>query len=180
MTEAIILDMDETRELKWTFGAIKTFEKRAREILKRLDVRDEKGRAVANIPMHAGFILANFLRISDIMEAAVGATTGLSTLESMNLPSDAARAIDAYLNHGGSLEDLQRQIYQAYLVANDPSSLSDWKENLVRAEEIRRINREKEEAKVEIARIELAEDQEKIASLKNPSGSQPTGSPTSS
>lgn len=180
MTEAIILDMDETRELKWTFGAIKTFEKRAREILKRLDVRDEKGRAVANIPMHAGFILANFLRISDIMEAAVGATTGLSALEGKDSQSEAALAIDAYLDRGGSLEDLQRQIYQAYLVANDPSSLSDWKESLSREEEIRRINREKQETKVEIARIELVEDQEKITRLKKPSGSQPTGSPTSS
>ncbi|HPC90312.1 MAG TPA: hypothetical protein PLN19_01555 [Methanothrix sp.] len=180
MTEAIILDMDETRELKWTFGAIKTFEKRAREILKRLDVRDEKGRAVANIPMHAGFVLANFLRISDIMEAAIGASTGLSALDGKDTPSEAAHAIDAYLERGGSLEELQRQIYRAYLVASDPSSLSDWEENLAREEEIRRINREKQEAKVEIARIELAEDQKKIASLKTPSGSQPTRSPTSS
>ena len=38
-------------------------------------------------------------------------------------------------------------------------------------EEIRRINREKQEAKLEIARIELAEDQAKITRL---SGSQPT------
>ncbi len=177
MTEAIILDMDKTRELKWTFGAIKTFEKRAREILKRLDVRDEKGRSVANIPMHAGFILANFLRISDIMEAAIGAACGISALEEKDKPSEAAQAIDAYLERGGSLEDLQRQIYRAYLVANDPSSLSDWEENLAREEEIRRINREKQEAKLEIARIELAEDQAKITRL---SGSQPTGSPTSS
>jgi len=145
MTEAIMLDMDETREIKWSFGAIKTFEKRAREILKRLDVRDEKGRSVANIPMHAGFILANFLRISDIMEAAIGAACGISALEEKNGQSEASQAIDAYLERGGSLEDLQRHIYEAYLVANDPSSLSDWKESIAREEEIRRINKAKQE-----------------------------------
>ncbi len=179
MTEAIILDMDKTRELKWTFGAIKVFEKRARDILKSLDVRDERGRSVANIPMHAGFVLANFLRISDIMEAAVGAATGLSAVDEKDMPSEAAQAIDAYIGRGGSLEELQQAIYRAYLVANDPSSLSDWMENLSREEEIRRINREKQEAKVEIARIELEDDQKKLARLKKISGSQPTGSPTS-
>jgi len=171
MTDAIILDMDKTRELKWTFGAIKVFEKRARDILKSLDVRDERGRSVANIPMHAGFILANFLRISDIMEAAIGAACGISALEEKDKPSEAAQAIDAYLERGGSLEDLQRHIYEAYLVANDPSSLSDWKESIAREEEAKRINKAKQEARMEIARIELTEDQAKITRL---SGSQPT------
>ena len=75
--------MDKERELKWTFGAIKTFEKRAKEILKRLDIRNDKGQQIATQPMHAGFILANFLRISDIIEAAIGAATGLSSLVSI-------------------------------------------------------------------------------------------------
>jgi phage terminase Nu1 subunit (DNA packaging protein) len=53
-------------------------------------------------------------------------------------------------------------------------------ENLSREEEARRIDREKQEARLEIARIELAEDQKKITRLKKHSGNQPTGSPTSS
>jgi len=55
----------------------------------------------------------------------------------------------------------------------------EWEENLAREDEIRKVNREKQEAKLEIARIELAEDQKKITRLKKHSGNQPTGSPTS-
>lgn len=178
--EAIILDMDESRELKWTFGAIKTFEKRSREILKRMDIKDERGRAVANVPTHAGFLLANFLRISDILEAAVGAACGLSALDGKDKPSEAAIAIDEYMSRGGSLESLQQAIYRAYLVANDPSSILDWEGNLAREAEARRINREKQEAKMEVARLELAEDQAKIEKLRTISGTTPTSSPMSS
>lgn len=179
--EATILDMDESRELRWTFGAIKTFEKRSREILKRMDIKDEKGRAVANVPTHAGFLLANFLRISDILEAAVGAACNIGALEGKKgEPSEASVAIDGYLSHGGSLEELQQAIYRAYLVANDPSSLSEWEDNLLREQEVKRINREKQEAKMAVARLELAEDQARIEKLKAISGAAPTSSPTSS
>ena len=178
--EAIILDMDRERELRWTFGAIKTFEKRSKEILKRLDIRNEKGQQIATQPMHAGFILSQFLRISDILEAAVGAACGISALEGKDKPSEAAEAIDGYLSHGGSLEELQRNLYRAYLVANDPSSLSEWEGNLLREAEIRQINREKQEAKMEVARLELADDKAKIERLKGISGATPTTSPTQS
>jgi len=176
--ESIILDMDKERELKWTFGAIKTFEKRAKEILKRLDIRNDKGQQIATQPMHAGFILANFLRISDIIEAAIGAATGLSSLDSKDKPSEAAQAIDGYLERGGSLEELQRQIYKAYLVANDPSSILEWEANIAREAEIKQINKEKQEARMEIARMELADDNAKIEKLKAISGKEPTSSPT--
>ena len=190
-TEAIILDMDKERELKWTFGAIKTFEKRAKEILKRQDVRvpiyqtvgnqsvdTGKTRPAVELSLHAGFILANFLRISDIMEAAVGAATGLSALDSKDKPSEAAQAIDGYLERGGSMEKLQHSIYMAYLVANDPSSIQEWLGNIAREEEIKRINKEKQEAKMEVARLELADDLRRVETLKGISGSGPTKSAT--
>jgi hypothetical protein len=176
MTEAIILDMDKERELKWTFGAIKIFEKRAKELLKRLDIRNDKGQQIASQPMHAGYILANFLRISDIMEAAVGAATGLSALDGKDKPSEASDAIDAYIERGHSLEDLQRCVYEAYLVAADPSSIPEWEANITREEEIKRINKEKQEAKMEVARLELADDLKKIERLKGISGAAPTSS----
>ncbi|MCK9569473.1 hypothetical protein M0R72_11085 [Candidatus Pacearchaeota archaeon] len=178
--EAIILDMDESRELRWTFGAVKTFEKRSREILKRMDIKDDKGRSIANMPTHAGFLLANYLRLSDILEAAVGAACDISALDGKDGPSEAAIAIDGYLSRGGSLEALQQAIYRAYLVANDPSSLSEWEGNLAREIEVKRINKEKQEAKMEVARMELADDQTKIERLKKISGTAPTSSPTSS
>jgi len=172
---AIILDMDETRELKWTFGAIKTFDKRGREILKRLDIKNDRGQAVANIPTHSGYLLANFLKISDILEAAVAAATGLSGLEGKKgEPSEASAAIEGYLQNGGDLESLQKAVYKAYLVTNDPSSIVEWNENIAREEETKRINKEKTEARMEIARLELADDQKKIENLKKISGSQPT------
>lgn len=170
--ESVILDMDESRELKWTFGAIKNFEKRGREILKRLDLKNERGQAIATAPMHAGFILSNFLRISDILEAAVAAATGLSGLEGKKgEPSEASVAIDGYLQRGGNIETLQNEIYRAYLVSADPSSILEWEGNLAREAEIKRINREKQEAKMMLARAELAADQAKLLKI---SGSAPT------
>lgn len=170
--ESVILDMDESRELKWTFGAIKNFEKRGREILKRLDLKNERGQAIATAPMHAGFILSNFLRISDILEAAVAAATGLSGLEGKKgEPSEASVAIDGYLQRGGNIETLQNEIYRAYLVSADPSSILEWEGNLAREAEIKRINREKQEAKMMLARAELAADQARLLKI---SGSAPT------
>ena len=88
---AVILDMDESRELRWTFAAIKNFEKRGREILKRLDLKTERGQPIATSPMHAGFILSNFLRIAEVLEASVAAATGLSGLEGKKgEPSEAS------------------------------------------------------------------------------------------
>lgn len=170
--ESVILDMDESRELKWTFGAIKNFEKRGREILKRLDLKNERGQAIATAPMHAGFILSNFLRISDILEAAVAAATGLSGLEGKKgEPSEASVAIDGYLQRGGNIETLQNEIYRAYLVSADPSSILEWEANRARETEIKRINAEKQEAKMMLARAELAADQAKLLKI---SGSAPT------
>lgn len=170
--ESVILDMDESRELKWTFGAIKNFEKRGREILKRLDLKNERGQAIATAPMHAGFILSNFLRISDILEAAVAAATGLSGLEGKKgEPSEASVAIDGYLQRGGNIETLQNEIYRAYLVSADPSSILEWEANRARETEIKRINAEKQEAKMMLARAELAADQARLLKI---SGSAPT------
>lgn len=170
MTDAIILDMDESREIKWTFGAIKKFEGRGRDLLKQLKIVGDRGQAITNI--HAGALLANFGRISEIMEAAVAATTGLSGIETKDGPSPASSAIDAYLQHSGSLEELQRAVYKAYLAANDPSSLQEWAENIARDAELKRMTREKADLQIEQVRKELER-------LKT-SGNALIASPTSS
>lgn len=175
----MILDMDETREIKWTFNAIKNFEKRGREILKRLDLKNEKGQSIATSPMHAGYILSGFLRIAEVLEAAVAAATGLSGLEGKKgEPSEASAAIEGYIERGGNLETLQNEVYRAYLVATDPSSIVTWQENIARNEEATRINREKQEAKMEVARLELAEDLARIERMKKLSGNPSTASAT--
>lgn len=180
MTDAVILDMDESREIKWTFGAMKKFGSRAREVLRKqkVEVRNERGQLLSIGQLGVGFMLSQFLRIEEVMEAAVAATCGISHLEGKDGLSETSKAIDAYIERGGSMEDLERAIFRAYLVASDPSSVQEWEANLVREAETRRINAEKQEARMEVARLELKGDQEKIMKLKGTSGNVPTSSPS--
>jgi len=171
----IILDMDEERTLRWNFRNMQRFESRAKDILKRHEIFKP------GLPLHAGFVLANFLKIADILEAAVAAAIGVSGIEGKKgEPSEAAEAIQAYIDKGGNLETLQREVYHSYLVVNDPSSIVEWEENIAREEETKQINRDKMEARLEIARLELADDQKKIETLKKLSGNVPPESATSS
>lgn len=58
-------------------------------------------------------------------------------------------------------------------MAADPSSLENWEADIRMEEETRRINREKANAKLEIARLELADDLAKIERLKKLAENQP-------
>lgn len=165
----ITLDMDETRELRWNFRALQKFESRAKDILKRHEIF-KPGMAV-----HAGYVLSNFLKISDVLEAAVAAACDIDGIGKKDGPSEASQAIQGYLDRGGSLESLQQKIYHSYLVVNDPSLVAVWQENIAREEEAARINKEKAEAKLEVARLELADDQKKIETFRKLSGSEPQG-----
>jgi hypothetical protein len=182
MTDEIptILNMDQEREPKWTFGAMKKFGQRAREVLRKqkVEVRNDRGQLLSIGQLGIGFMLSQFLRIEEVMEAAVAATCGLSYLEGKDGSSEASKAIDAYMERGGDMETLERSIFRAYLVASDPSSIQEWEANLGREVEARRINKEKQEARMEIARLELQNDQKKIDTLKGISGAAPTSSPT--
>ncbi len=169
--ESIIINGN---ELQWTFGAMKKFERDSRAILKRMDIKleqkNERGLSVP-IPVHTGSILAAFGKVSEIMEVAIAAATGLSSLDGKKgEPSEASQAIDDYLEAGGSLEELQHGVYQAYLEKNDPSSIPLWQENIARARRMEEIERE-------ISKTALAEAEEK---LKKISGSKSTGSASSS
>ena len=165
----ITLDMDETRELRWNFRALQKFESRAKDILKRHEIFKP------GMPIHAGAVLSNFLKIADILEAAVAVACGIDGLGKKDEPSEAAIAIQSYLDRGGDLETLAREIYHSYLVVNDPSMVAVWQENIAREEETARINKEKAEAKLEVARLELADDQKKIETFRKLSGSEPQG-----
>jgi hypothetical protein len=163
--------MDIERELKWTFAAIKNFEKRGREILKRMDIKNDRGQPIATSPMHAGFILANFMKISDILEAAVAASAGISGLDGKDKPSEAHQAIEGYIERGGgSINDLEIALYRAWTGYEGPSAMAEYEASLTREAEIKRINQEKAEAKMEVARMELADDLKKIERLKKVSG----------
>ncbi len=178
--DVIILDMDEERELKWTFKALKAFGNRAREILRKqkIEVRTERGQVITPAMMNIGFILSQFGANEEIMESAIAALLGVSALEKKDGPSEATVIIDAYLGRGGDLKALGESVYHAYLLTQDPSSVEAWDAGKARDVEIERINREKQDAKMEIARMELVADQEKIAKMKDSGGEKPTASPT--
>jgi hypothetical protein len=154
----ISLDMDEIRELRWTFPAIKQFEERGRTILKRQGVLDAKA------PAHAGGILAGYMRIADILEAAVAAATGLNGLDGKQ--SDAGKAIQGYLDRGGDLESLQRAIYESYLMAADPSFIAVWRARIA-AEDINKIREmEAERVQRETSDLELQAAKKRLEDLK--------------
>lgn len=164
----ITLDMDQERALRWDFGNILKFEDRARNILKRQEVLQP------GVSINAGMVLTRFIRNADILQAAVAAATGLSGLETKEgKPSQAAEAIQAYIERGGTLEELQKQVYHAYLVVNDPSSISEWELNLANDAELERIQKAKTANMLEMARMDLAEQEKRMAEMKKPSGAEP-------
>lgn len=155
------------KPLNWTFGAMKKFERDCKAILKRMDIRPAAD--------HTGYLLSMYSKIAEVMEAAVSAATGLSSAEGKNgEPSEASQAIDAYLQAGGTLSDLQLGMFEAFLEKNDPSSIPPWLEEISRNEEAVKIKQEKEALRLEIARQELENDQRKLEDLKKASGIQST------
>ncbi|MDD4776115.1 MAG: hypothetical protein PHG75_06365 [Syntrophomonas sp.] len=124
------LEMDEPREIRWDFRAIKNFEQRSKNILTRLQVAVpniiiQDGRAVdgGKIPIanaNANRIMASFVNMAEILEVAVGAATGLSYLEAKGEPSQAAKAIDGWLAGGKSMQDLGNELYKEFVRATDP------------------------------------------------------------
>lgn len=169
----ITLDMDKIRELRWDFRAMQKFERRAKDLLKR------EGSIQPNTQVHTGFVLVNYLKPMEILEAAVAAATGLSGLEGKGgEPSAAAVAIQGYIDHGGSMDTLRKEILHSFLVVNDPFTVPEWMEGVHRAAELRKVEAATEDAKLELARLGLAEKMKKVEDMRKVSGSPPAESPT--
>lgn len=148
------------KPLNWTFGAMKKFERDCKNILRRMDIKPAAD--------HTGYMLSMYSKIAEIMEAAVSAATGLSSAEGKKgEPSEASQAIDAYLQAGGTLSDLQLGMFEAFLEKNDPSSIPPWLEEVSRNEEKVKISQEKEALRVEIARLELENDRKKLSGIQS-------------
>ena len=113
-------------EFKWTFKAIKDFEKYGKRILKQQDIK-VNGQPATGMPLHAGAILANFIKISDITEGAIAAMVGDLDKKSTEALDAADKAIQEMLDSGDSLEDIQTKLYRSYLETSDPSSIPIWK-----------------------------------------------------
>lgn len=112
------IEMDKSRELRWTVGAIKRFSGAARMILRK--------EGVANLSeFTAKRILAAYGIREDILEIAIGEAAELSLQEDDDKSSEASRAMDSYLKRpGNSLESLGRAVYRAFLEAADPSGIA--------------------------------------------------------
>ena len=112
-------------EFKWTFKAIKDFKKYGKRILKQQDIK-VNGQPATGMPLHAGAILANFFKISDITEGAIAAMVGDLDKKSTEALDAADKAIQEMLDSGDSLEDIQTRLYRSYLETSDPSSIPIW------------------------------------------------------
>lgn len=149
------LEMDEPREIRWDFRAIKNFEQRSKNILTRLQVTIpniiiSEGRAVdgGKIPIanaNANRIMATFVNMAEILEVAVGAATGLSYLEAKGEPSQAAMAIDGWLARGNSMKDLGDTLYAEFIRATDPLAFARIQEAKAKAEAEAKAAQEKTE-----------------------------------
>jgi len=136
--------MDEPREINWNFRAIKNFEQRSKNILTRLQVTIpniviQNGRAIdgGHIPIanaNSNRIMASFVNMSEILEVAVGAATGLSYIEVKGEPSQAAKAIDGWMARGNSMKDLGDTLYREFVRASDPLAFARIQEAKEKAE----------------------------------------------
>lgn len=139
VNEAITLEMDEPREVKWTFDAIKKFEQRSKAILTRLHVTIPNLARIDGRVVEAGTvpvanatalrILGDFVKMAEILEVVTGAATGLSYLEAKGEPSPAAKAIDGWMSNGNSLDDLAETLYGEFLRASNPLAFVRWQES---------------------------------------------------
>lgn len=136
------IEMDNIRDVAWNFTAIKNFEQRAKAILSRLHVTipnilliDGKPVEVGTVPVAnatALKLLASFGKMAEILEVAVGASTGLSWLEAKGQPSEAAVAIDGWMARGNRLDSLAELVYGEFLRASDPLAFKQREEALAK------------------------------------------------
>lgn len=171
-----ILDMDQERPIKWTFAAIKAFERRGLEILKRKGIKDQRGQLVADTFIDARRLL-EFLPIADMTEAALGATTGLSSLEQKEGLSPAAMAIEAYLGRGNSIEGLHSALWETFFEVKDPNSLPIWRGQMELIDSERAMELDAKRIKMQLRELEIQGDWEKLERLKSAtrnSGKEPT------
>ena len=112
-------------EFRWSFKAIKNFEKFGKRILKQQDIKIN-GQPATGMPLHTGAILANFVKISEITETAIAAMLGDLDKNPSEALEAADKAIQEMLDSGVSLEDIQNRLYKSYLETSDPSSIPIW------------------------------------------------------
>ncbi len=117
--------MDKSRVLRWTQGALESFDDLARAKLLELKLIKEE------TPISTNYVLSNFPKISAIRRLSVECA-----LMHEGGDVDAVKAIDAYLEKGGDLGKLEQAVYEAFLVATDPSYIPIWKETFNIPQEI--------------------------------------------
>ena len=158
-------------EFIWTWQAIKDFTNEARIIGKKLGMVAQPQPISTQPP---GFFLTRFLRLPEILEAAVAASTGQDLGKHPDqAKKEAARVIQEWLtdNPEAGIEGLQDTLYKAFIQGADPSSISALDAEVERAKEEKKINQAQAAVDLEIKRAKLdasMETLEKMSSGKSP------------
>lgn len=169
-------------EFIWTWQAIKDFGIEARNIAKKLGivVLDNATRQPLPITAQApGFFLARFIRLPEILEAAVAASTGQDLAKHPDQArKEADRIIQEWINDNreSGIEGLQEEIYKAFIQTADPSTISALEAESERAKEEKTINQEQATVDLELKRVRLEISRENLA--KQSSGKSPDTLPT--
>lgn len=168
---------DKIRTLRWNRKALRTFEDEVRPLLGVARSDTVNARAILGGP-HGNR--------TDVLSLAVQC----ALLHEESLDEDQVYAlIDAYNERGGSDMELRDKLFEACLIATDPSSVVSWRKNseslrnlAKREEEIAKIEREAEDlkAKARMAQAKKAlADAEEMISGERPASVSKSVSPPS-
>ena len=163
-------------EFIWTWQAIKDFTNEARTVGKKLGIVSQPQSITTQPP---GFFITRFLRLPEILELAVAASTGQDLSKHVDQArAEAARIIQNWLadNPEAGLEGLQDAIYKAFIQGADPSSISALEAEVERAREEKKINQAQAAVDLELKRAKLDASRETLEKMN--SGKPPATLPT--
>lgn len=149
----VSINADKVRTLRFTHGGVALFE---RDVMPILGLKQDTPAGIMQI-------LPGYWSRADIQTLAIRAALWH---EDQSIDNDAAGAIiDAYVDKGGSIDDLGIAMQEALRMALDPSSLASWRKSL---ESLRKIQDMRQDAaQIEVDKT-LKEAEEKLKSLTKP------------
>lgn len=162
-------------EFIWTWQAIKDFTNEARAVGKKLGIVSPSQPITTQPP---GFFITRFLRLPEILELAVAASTGQDLSKHADQArTEAARIIQNWLaeNPEDGVEGIQDAVYKAFIQGADPSSISALEAEVERAKEEKKINQAQAAVDLEIKRAKLEDSRETLEKMN--SGKLPATSP---
>lgn len=160
----IVINADKARTLRFTHGGRALFEAEARKLLA---LKEDNNAGIMQI-------LPAMWSRADIQALAIRAALWH---EDKDLDTDAAYGIiDAYIDKGGSVDELGLAIQEALKVAFDPSSVAFWKKSLEKFKKIQEMQRTAADMETETALKKAEENLKSLMSLPVPTISESANS----